>query len=231
LPAIRVYVDEREKGSGVPEALAEMGAAVIYQRLDIGDYLVSQDVVFERKTVDDLIRSVFDGRIFDQARRLAEKYTKPVIIVEGRFEKLWEKTGRALQVRQALLAVALDYNIRVVYTRDPGDTARVIYYTARREQLEEKKPVVVHRKPRLSTLREKQLYVLQSLPGIGPKLAEKLLEYFGSIEAICKASVVELERILGEARAREVYRVIHAKSGGRGSSRSSSVCPRPPGRE
>ncbi len=229
MPVVRVYVDERERGKGVAEALASMGAAVIYQRLDIGDYVVSQDIVFERKTVDDLIRSVFDGRLFDQARRLAEKYPKPVIIVEGRFEKLWEKTGRAIQVRQALLAVALDYNIRVVHTRDPSDTARVIYYTARREQVEQKKPVVIHRKPRLSSLREKQLYVLQSLPGVGPKLAEKLLEYFGSLEAVCKASIVELERVLGEARAREVYRVIHARTGG--GRVENSVCPRPPGRE
>ncbi|AEM39648.1 ERCC4 domain protein [Pyrolobus fumarii 1A] len=215
MPSIRVYVDEREKGSGVPEALAEMGVAVIYQRLDVGDYLVSDEIVFERKTVDDLVRSVFDGRLFDQARRLAETYPKPVIIVEGRFDKLWEKTGKAIQVRQALLAVALDYGVRIIYTRDPGDTARVIYYVARREQVERKKTVVIHRKPRLSTLREKQLYVLQSLPGVGPRLAEKLLEYFGSVEDVCKASVVELSRILGEARAREVYRVIHAKLGKR----------------
>ena len=212
MPAVRVYVDERERGSGVPEALAELGAAVIYQRLDVGDYLVSDEVVFERKTVEDLIRSVFDGRLFDQARRLAEAYPKPVIIVEGRFEKLWEKTGRAEQVRQALLAIALDHGIRVVYTRDPGDTAKVIYYTARREQVERRRPVVVHRKRRLESLREKQLYILQSLPGVGPRLAEKLLEYFGSIEAVCNASIVELARVLGEGRAREVYRVIHAKN-------------------
>ena len=212
MPAVRVYVDERERGSGVPEALAELDAAVIYERLDVGDYLVSDEVVFERKTVDDLVRSVFDGRLFDQARRLAETYPKPVLVVEGRFDQLWEKTGRATQVRQALLAIALDYGIRIVYTRDPGDTARVIYYTARREQVERRRPVVIHRKRRLETLREKQLYVLQSLPGVGPRLAEKLLEYFGSIEAVCNASIVELSRVVGEARAREIYRVIHAKS-------------------
>ncbi len=185
---------------------------MIYERLDVGDYLVSDEVVFERKTVEDLIRSVFDGRLFDQARRLSETYPKPVLVVEGKFDALWEKTGRATQVRQALLAIALDYGIRVVYTRDPGDTARVIYYTARREQVERKRPVVIHRKRRLETLREKQLYVLQSLPGVGPRLAERLLEYFGSIEAVCRASIVELARVVGEARAREIYRVIHAKN-------------------
>ncbi len=220
MPVVRVYVDEREKGSGVPEALAELGAAVIYERLDVGDYLVSDEVVFERKTVDDLIRSVFDGRLFDQARRLAEAYPKPVLLVEGRFDRLWERTGRAAQVRQALLAIALDYGVRVVYTRDPGDTARVIYYTAQREQREKRRPVVIQRKRRLETLREKQLYVLQSLPGIGPTLAEKLLEHFGSIEAVCKASIVELSRVIGEARAREVYRVLHARSA-RGRSNQS----------
>jgi DNA excision repair protein ERCC-4 len=205
----RVYVDVRERGSGVPEALHEMGAAVVYQQLGVGDYLVSDRVVFERKTVADLVSSVFDGRLFDQARRMREYYERPVVLVEGSLEELARYTSRVVEVKMALLTLSLDHGVAVVFASDPGEAARIVYHAACREQYSERRPIVVHRKPRLESLWMQQLYVVQSLPGVGPRLAEKLLSYFGSIEAICRASVVELERVLGESRARAVYRVLH----------------------
>ena len=208
----RIYVDVREKGSGVPEALASLGAAVIYEQLGVGDYVVSDRIVVERKTVPDLAESLFDGRLFDQARRMSEYYERPLIVVEGKVEDLERVTGRVSQVLQALAALTLDYGIGVLWSRNPGDTAAILYTLSCRER-EAGRPVVIHRKPRLDKLWMQQLYVAQSLPGVGPRLAERLLEKLGSLEAICKASVVELERVLGHEKARRVYRVIHAPYG------------------
>ncbi len=218
----RVYVDYRERGSGVPEALSSMGAAVVYERLGVGDYVVSDRVAVERKTVPDLAESLFDGRLFDQARRLAEYYERPILIVEGDLSELERVTGRVRQVLQALASLTLEPGVAVLWSRGPSDTAALLYTLACREQAGERRPVVVNRKPRLESLWMQQLYLVQSLPGVGPKLAEKLLEKMGSVEAICRASVVELARVLGEERARRVYRVLHApyapprRSGGRG---------------
>ncbi|BES81999.1 ERCC4 domain-containing protein [Pyrodictium abyssi] len=206
----RVYVDERERGSGVPEALAELGAAVIYTMAGVGDYIVSDRVAIERKTVYDLAESLFDGRLFDQVRRLSEHYDIPVILVEGDPGKLDSYTTRGQQVRMALSSITIDYGVRVLWSLNQRETARMIYSIACREQYGSQRSVVVHRKPRLDKLWMQQLYVVQSLPGIGPRLAEKLLEKFGSIGAICRASVVELERVLGYERAQRIYRVLHA---------------------
>jgi len=206
----RVYVDERERGAAVVEYLRRLGAAIIYTMAGVGDYIVSDRVAFERKSLRDLAASVFDGRLFDQARRLSEHYEAPIIVVEGNPEKLREYTDRVLQVKLALLAVSLDYGVRIVWSGEPDETARIIYSVACREQYGERRPVVVHRKPRLEKLWMQQLYVVQSFPGIGPRLAEKLLERFGSIEAICRASIVELEKVIGYERAARLYRVIHA---------------------
>lgn len=208
---VRVYVDERERGSGVPEALQELGVAIIFQQLGVGDYVVSDRVAVERKTIEDLAKSVFDGRLFDQARRLSEYYEMPIILVEGNLSELERVTGRSFQVRMALLAVSIDYGIRVAYSSSPSETAKILASLARREQCESRRAVVVHRKPRFEKLWMQQLYVVQSFPGIGPRLAEKLLEKFGSIEAICKASIVELERVIGYERAKKLYQIIHAK--------------------
>lgn len=221
-----MYVDERERGSGVPEALAELGAAVVYTMAGVGDYIVSDRVAIERKTVRDLAESLFDGRLFDQARRLSEHYEIPVLIVEGDPGKIEEYTTRGMQARMALASLSIEHGVRVLWSANQRETARMIYSIACREQYGSKRSVVVHRKPRLEKLWMQQLYVVQSLPGVGPRLAEKLLERLGSIEAICRASVVELERILGYERAQRVYRVIHApykppgrgKEGGEGRS-------------
>jgi DNA excision repair protein ERCC-4 len=205
----RIYVDIREKGSGVPEALARLGVAVIYEQLGVGDYVVSDRVVVERKTVPDLAESLFDGRLFDQVRRMREYYEIPVVIVEGEIGELGRITGRATQVLQALAALSIDYGVRVLWSRGVGDTAALLYTLSCRER-EAGRPVVLNRKPRLDKLWMQQLYVVQSLPGVGPRLAERLLEKMGSIAAICRASIVELERVLGAERARRVYRILHA---------------------
>ena len=219
----RVYVDERERGSSIPETLVELGAAVIYTMAGVGDYIVSDRVAIERKTMHDLAESLFDGRLFDQARRLSEYYEIPVLLIEGDLARLEEYTSRGQQIRLALAALALDYGIRILWSLNQRETARIIYSLACREQYGGRRSVVVHRKPRLDKLWVQQLYVVQSLPGIGPKLAERLLEKFGSIEAICKASIVELERVLGYERAQRVYRVLHTpyKSPGRPGTRAN----------
>ncbi len=206
----RVYVDERERNSPVTEYLRRLGAALIDVMAGVGDYIVSDRVAFERKTVRDLAASLFDGRLHDQARRLSEHYQIPVIVVEGDPRELEEVTRRSLQVKLALLAVSMDYGVRIVWSSGPRETAEIIYSVACREQYGERRPVVIHRKPRLEQLWMQQLYVVQSFPGIGAKLAEKLLERFGSIEAICRASIVELEKVVGYERAVKLYRVIHA---------------------
>ncbi|MCX7764851.1 MAG: excinuclease ABC subunit UvrC [Bacteroidia bacterium] len=46
---------------------------------------------------------------------------------------------------------------------------------------------------------------LLSIPGIGTKLAEKLLSSFGSLEQLKKASLAEIEEIVGKRRAQVLY--------------------------
>ena len=76
---MRIYVDEREKNSGVPEILRGLGVTVIYRKLDVGDYVVSDRTAIERKSAGDFIRSIIDGRLFDQCRRLSEVYELSLI--------------------------------------------------------------------------------------------------------------------------------------------------------
>jgi len=78
-----VLVDTREHA----EEVKESGCGVVKTKLEVGDYVAGR-FVFKRKSVQDFINSIIDGRLFDQATRLRETKLRPVIVVEG---DLWEE--------------------------------------------------------------------------------------------------------------------------------------------
>ena len=72
LNELRLVVDEREKKSRIPDLLKAVGINVEVKTLPVGDYIVAPETIVERKTVSDLISSIFDGRLFDQCNRLKD---------------------------------------------------------------------------------------------------------------------------------------------------------------
>ena len=209
-----VYVDEREKSSRVPSLLSSMGVTVIYKALDVGDYIVSERIGVERKSANDFVKSIVDGRLFDQARRLREVFEKPVMIIEGSLSKALKAFNvRRSAVQGAYLALGIDMGIVIVFTRSEEESAEIIKRLAIREQEKQGgiKAISV-RKPRLSTVEEWQLYILQCFPHIGPKTARRILEILGSIQRFCNASPSELARIegLSEKKAGEIVQILRA---------------------
>ncbi len=85
--AIRIVADEREKNSRVPNLLKLSGVFVDYKQLAVGDYIVSSETVIERKTIYDLINSVYDGRIFIQCSDLINYYTKATDYYRRKFNR------------------------------------------------------------------------------------------------------------------------------------------------
>jgi len=63
LENLRIIVDDREKKSGIPELLKSVGLNVEMKTLPIGDYIVAPETIVERKSIRDLMASVFDGTI------------------------------------------------------------------------------------------------------------------------------------------------------------------------
>jgi len=212
---LRVYVDEREKRSGVPELLIrKYGMVVTFKNLPVADYVVSERVAIERKSVSDFLKSLTDGRLFNQAKRLKEAYPKPFIIVEGKWDYVARAERASKAASSALASLVYDFGIGVIYALTKEDTARVIKFLAEREQGEQRRkvPVKAQGKPPIGDVRQWQLFLVQCLPGVGPKLAERLLERFGSVRAVFNASVAELGKVdgLGLSKAQEIVKVLTA---------------------
>lgn len=81
---ITLIADDRERKNIVIKFLSDMkNVSVAVKRLSVGDYIVDNQLVFEKKTLKDFARSIVDGRLFRQAIRLANSKYKSVLILEG----------------------------------------------------------------------------------------------------------------------------------------------------
>ncbi len=176
-----VVVDSREYrvAEDVIKNLRRLGVTVIEKMLEVGDYIVSDKIVIERKRVNDFISSIVDGRLFEQAKKLASSCPRPVLILEG---NLWTASKyRNVHIHAilgALLTVTVKFNILVLLSRDSESTAFYIYELAKIEQEKEKRGIKTTFARKSKSVKEIQIALLSSLPGIGPKRAEKILKEF-----------------------------------------------------
>jgi ERCC4-type nuclease len=207
---IVVYVDNRELRSGVPKHLKGLGADVEIRTLDVADYVVSEDVGIERKSANDFIQSIIDGRLFDQVERLKRAYEKPVIIIEGELYGIRNVHPNA--IRGAIAAVTLDWGVPILFSSGPEETAQFIYLLAKREQEERKKEVRLRSEKKALTLAERQRLIVEGLPNVSATLAKRLLKHFGNVERVFTATEEELKEVegIGPKKAKEIRRVITA---------------------
>lgn len=87
---------------------------------------------------------------------------------------------------------------------------------AKKLREEESRKIAVKHKPKIYTLRQKQLLVVQSLPKIGPERAEALLKRFGSVRRIFQASKREVLSVrgLGEKTVQAILELLETKYAG-----------------
>ncbi len=207
--SITIVVDTRELSSSVVRELLSLGVISKPKRLEVGDYVLSSRVCVERKTTEDFLQSIIDGRLFEQAVMLKRSYARPVMLIEG--DSLYTRRNISPQaIRGALAAIAIDLGIPIFFTESEAESAALIAAIARREQQEGGRYVEIRSEKRAATLKEQQEFIVAGLPNINTTLAKRLLKEFGSVEKIFTASKEELERVhgIGEKIAEEIRRVI-----------------------
>jgi len=212
LDKLRIVVDERERKSGIPDLLRAVGINIEMKTLPVGDYIVAPETVVERKSIKDLISSVFDGRLFDQCNRLKENFQFPIILMEGNMDEINEITENPLIFYGAVSSIALDFKIPLIATPSADHTAKLLVSLCSRKELP-KGPFLKKIKKAID-IQKQQLVALSSLPGIGEKLAIRMLEKFGSPLKVFNASSTELAKVqgLGNARAKKIKKMLEMKS-------------------
>lgn len=204
---IVILADYRERE--VINHLKKLDAVVNEINLEVGDFILSDNVAVEKKTHSDFISSIIDGRVFEQAKLMKENFGKPIIIIEGSSDRQINENA----LKAAIASLVVDYNASLLNTKNPMDTAKTIYWIAKKEQEENKYPISfkVGKKPKeIEELREK---IVCSLPGISTVMSKRLLENFGTVEKIFTASEKELRKVkgIGKKLANKIRKVLTTK--------------------
>lgn len=205
----RLDVDHSEHDAALLDVVRRGGCFdVQLVRLRTGDYLIDDEVVIERKTIADFATSLVDGRLFPQAARLAHSPHRSILLIEG-------PTPAALPaihphaLEGALVSLAAMWRLPVLHSIDPEHSARILQLLANQAS-----------KPRQHTLRRfdrkpkrlasRRLFVLQSLPGVGPALAHRLLAQLGSVEGVITAGAAALTQVrgLGPKKAARIRQLV-----------------------
>ena len=212
LKNLRIVVDEREKKSGIPDLLKGTGINLEIKTLPVGDYIVAPETIVERKTVSDLVSSIFDGRLFDQCHRLKEHYQFPILIIEGDIDEIEELTENPLVFYGAISSIAIDFKIPVIPTPNATHTSKLLISMCSRKDAS--KGPFIKKIRKSNDLQKQQLSMLCSLPGVGEKTAIRMLEKFGTPLRVLSSSIIELSKVsgLGEARAKNIKKVLQAQS-------------------
>lgn len=213
---MEIEIDDRERDDRVATALGRYASVrVVRTRLKAGDFRINGQCVYERKTLADFACSLADGRLFSQAGRLSRISPGCALILEGP-EDAWPDTGPTREsILGALVSLTLFSGLPLLRTRDPEETARVLVFSA--DQLLRWAAGSFQRPGHPARgRRRQQLFVLQGLPGIGPRRAERLLERFGSLGDVFAAGIPALAEVegIGPGTAEAIHRLIHHRGTG-----------------
>jgi Fanconi anemia group M protein len=217
-----IVVDQRELDAAIAKDLSKRdGIRTRLETLAVGDYVLSDRVAVERKSVADFLDTLLDGdrSLFEQVGDLSRAYARPILILEG--EGLYEERNvHPDAIRGALASLAVDFDVSVLQTGDQAETGELLRTIATREQTERDRTVSVHGEKSAKTLAEQQEYVVSAIADIGPVTAQSLLDTFGTVEGVMTAREADLLDVdgVGEVTASRIREVVGSGYEGGGSA-------------
>ena len=214
-----IFMDHRERSSGIKKELVKKGIEVIEKQLVIADYVIKTknlngeilNIGIERKTLNDFLNSIIDKRIISQLIELKKNFDSSLLIIEGS-DNIYElRNFHPNSIRGMMASIAIDFQTPILTTRNHKDTANLLVIIAKRLEKPRSLPSLLKKRKPLS-LKQQQEFIIESFPGIGPTLSKSLLKEFKTIKAILNASEEELKKIpkLGPKKIEIIKKVLEA---------------------
>ena len=211
---VKIVVDHRETRKGLVEKLEKVGFVVEIESLEVGDFILSKKVVVELKKVPDFVNSLIDGRLFSQAKELKNNFEKPLYIIEGELVDLFDiRDVHPNAIRSAMMSLLLDYQIPFLFSHSEEETVNLLFTLAKRENLKKGDVFSLRGTKRVWSTEEKQQYLIEGLPLVGPTLAKKLLKEFKNPLNILNAEESDLVRVekIGPKKAKLIREILEKK--------------------
>ncbi|MEW5305380.1 MAG: hypothetical protein WDW36_007923 [Sanguina aurantia] len=207
-PMRRLVVDVREFMSSLPAVLHQQGFELIPVTLEVGDYVLSPEMILERKAVPDLVQSLASGRLYHQAESMVRHYKTPILLIEfdpARSFSLQSSSDlgddidpRATMSRLVLLILHFP-KMRLIWSRSPHASAEM--FASLKSNQDEPDPAV-------ATLVgvPGAIELLRQLPGVTETNYRTLMAAVPSLAALADTPLAQLEVILGSTKNAKVLR-------------------------
>jgi Fanconi anemia group M protein len=203
-----IVADHREKSSKIPDLLEENGLKVAMKQLPTGDYIINDQIIIERKTKDDFVVSILQGRLFVQCANLKRANFRQMLLIEGDPYNSNHAIDRNA-VQGAILSVSLSWHIPVIISTDTPDSVNIL--TRLIKQNDQGNFMMRRTGYKPKSIKNKILFFLQGLPDVGPKMAMLLIKKFGAIQQVISATEQELLTIegMGKKKAARIVEFIN----------------------
>jgi len=214
---MKIFLDYRERASGIKKELIKQGLEVIEQQLKLADFIIKTKTLegkivtvgIEKKTINDFLNSIIDKRIISQLMDLKKHFDVPLLIIEGQENIYKIRNFHPNSIRGMFASIAIDFQIPILYTRNYRDTANLLAIIAKRLDKKRSLPSLLKKRKPL-TLKQQQEFIIETLPGIGPTISKSLLEKFKTIKKIMNATEEELEEVrkIGPKKIQDIKKVL-----------------------
>ncbi|MFX1303017.1 MAG: DEAD/DEAH box helicase [Promethearchaeota archaeon] len=208
---IEIICDNRETASPVVRILSLMGINLRLEQLSVGDYVISERVGIERKSAKDFNDSIIDGRLFTELSELGEKFSRPLLILEG--DPFQDTNISENALYGAITAIILNLGISIYKTETSMETAQFLYQLAKKEQSTIKSSLKLRfDKAPIETSRLLE-FLVAGIPGVNTLRAKNLLKELKTLQNIFLADIPDLTKIenIGKKIAQEIYKISRYK--------------------
>jgi len=195
---MELIIDSREPASQM-RRLKRLEVDYNIQTLPVGDYLFKEKgIIFERKTVEDLVASIRSGRLQRQLVNM-QTYPYPYLIIIGSWKELF---FRKVQISQGQIAgmlasLAVRYKAKIIQVENENQAIRVMLKIE--EKTEDGKEMGLESFDFIRTyIRTEDIHLKMvcCIPGISMKKGKQILSKF-SLKDLFGAEQKELESVEG----------------------------------
>lgn len=176
-------------------ALTKLGVEVTVSVLGGGDYLLSDSICIERKTISDFLTSMYSGRLGYQLQLLANSFKMPFLLIEGRPE-YYPREINMKSFYAYLSRLVLSSPIGLLQTPDMPSSALLISLMF---QKIDNGPSMPYLRPLKKARNETEmvLRVMDSFPGIGPVLSTRMLRKLKTLRSVFQVPEKTIAEVKG----------------------------------
>ena len=213
----KVIVDMREFRSELPSMLHKRGFHIEPVTLEVGDYVLTPNICVERKSLNDLIESLANGRLYNQCSSMSRSYKTPVLLIEFDQKKpfllnsnqaLASNEISANHVSSKLVLLTLHFpKIRILWCSSPSETAEIfeelksgcpqpdteLAVSIKTDQVKEDSETFVRYN---SVLWD----ILLKIPGVNAKNIKGIMDKVSSLYDLCQKSEAELNELVENSK-------------------------------